>query len=113
MKAVSATHFLWAGLAVGVLLTPFAYLFLLVVVSVSLILARFVRLPGGFIIGGAFGLKQLGVANEEALTMTLLGGGGGVHFASIATTAAVGAFTFWRSGATLAAVRRGVGTGDG
>ncbi len=49
MKLISTTHFLWAGLA--------------------MIITRFVRLPGGGVIGSAFALKLLGLADEEALTV--------------------------------------------
>lgn len=69
MKAVAATHFLWAGLAVGVVLGFFDYLFLMVFAGFALVLARFVRVPGGFVIGSGFALQQLGVPDEQALAM--------------------------------------------
>ena len=104
MKLVSVTHFLWAGLAIGVLLTPFDYLFLLVFAGFSLIIARFIRVPGGFIVGSAFALKLLDVADEEALAMVM-----SVYVASIATTVSIGAFALWRSGATLVELRNKLG----
>ena len=72
MKLVSTGHFLWAGLAVGILLSPSDYLFIMVFTGFALIVSRFIRIPGGGVIGSAFALKLLGVADEEALTMVLL-----------------------------------------
>ena len=69
MKIIAATHFLWAGLAVGIVLTPFDYLFLMVFAGFALVLARFIRVPGGFVIGTGFALKVLGVPDEQALAM--------------------------------------------
>ncbi|MEN8195967.1 MAG: lysylphosphatidylglycerol synthase transmembrane domain-containing protein, partial [Pseudomonadota bacterium] len=54
MKIIAATHFLWSGLAVGIVLTPFDYLFLMVFAGFALVLARFIRVPGGFVIGSGF-----------------------------------------------------------
>ena len=59
MKAIAATHFLWAGLSVGVLLGAFDYLFLMVFAGFAMVLARFVRVPGGFVIGSGFAFKLL------------------------------------------------------
>ncbi|MHA1598945.1 MAG: lysylphosphatidylglycerol synthase transmembrane domain-containing protein [Alphaproteobacteria bacterium] len=101
MKMISATHFLWAGLAIGVLLAPFDYLFLLIFGGVALVVSRFIRIPGGFVIGSAFALNMLGVADEEALVMVLL-----VHVMSMAVTSVVGALAFWNSGVTISDVRR-------
>jgi hypothetical protein len=100
MKLVSATHFLWAGLAVGVLLTPSDYLFLLVFAGYSLFITRIIRVPGGFLVGSAFALKLLGVAEEEALAMVM-----SVYVASIVTTVSIGAPALWRSGVTLVELR--------
>ena len=71
MKVIAATHFLWAGLAVGIVLAPFDYLFLMVFAGFALVLARFVRVHGGFIIGSGFALQLLGVPDEQALAMIL------------------------------------------
>ena len=108
MKLVSATHFLWAGLAVGILLAPFDYLFLLVFAGFSMIVARFIRVPGGFAVGSAFALKLLGVADEEALAMVL-----SVTVVSIVTTVLIGAPALWRSGMTVVELRNRIRADDG
>ncbi len=92
-KAVAATHFLWAGLAVGVVLGPFDYLFLMVFAGFSLVLARFVRIPGGFVIGSAFALHLLGVPDEPALIMILFN-----HIISILLVVGIGFIVLWQSG---------------
>ncbi len=101
MKAISVTHFLWAGLAIGTFLGLFDYLFLMVFAGFSLILARFIRVPGGFVIGSAYGLKLLGIADEEALAMVLL-----VHLSSLAMIAGIGALALWILGIKIQDVRR-------
>ena len=96
MKMVSTTHFLWAGLAVGILLPPLDYLFLMVFAGFTLVLARFIRVPGGFVIGSAFALKLLGVPDETAITMILLN-----HVMALILVVAIGAFVLWRSGISI------------
>jgi glycosyltransferase 2 family protein len=96
MKVISTTHFLWAGLAIGILLAPFEYLFIMVFSGFALIISRFIRLPGGGVIGSALALKLLGIADEEALTMVLL-----VHTASLSLTAGIGIIALWKSGLTV------------
>jgi hypothetical protein len=93
MKIISATHFYWAGLAVGVVLTPFDYLFLMVVAGFALVLSRFIRLPGGFIIGAGFALNRLGVPDEQALAMILFN-----HILSLVLVVGIGLLFLWRSG---------------
>jgi len=90
MKAISVTHFLWAGLAVGATLGLFDYMFLTAFAGISLIAARFIRIPGGFVIGSAYGLKLLAVQDEQALAVVLL-----VHFSSLVTTIVCGAVALW------------------
>jgi hypothetical protein len=101
MKLISTTHFLWAGLAFGVMLSAFDYLLVMVISGFALIITRFVRLPGGGIIGSAFALKLLGVAAEEALTMVLV-----VHATSLIMTAAIGGLALWKSGLTVFNLRQ-------
>ncbi len=101
MKLISTTHFLWAGLAFGILLSPFDYLLIMVISGFAMIIARFVRLSGGGVIGSAFALKLLGVADEEALTMVLV-----VYAASLVLTATVGAIAMWKSGLTVLNLRQ-------
>ncbi len=70
-KLVAASHYLWAGLAVGFVLAPFDYLFLMVFAGFSLVLLRFVRVPGGFVIGSALAFDFLGAPKEQVLLMIL------------------------------------------
>jgi len=100
MKMISTTHFLWVGLVFGILLSPFDYLFIMVVTGFALIVSRFVRVPGGGIIGSAFALKLLGIADEEALTMVLV-----VHTSVMAMVAVIGAIAMWKSGLTVLEIR--------
>jgi len=93
MKIVAATHFLWAGLAVGIALRPMDYLFLMVFAGFALVLARFIRVPGGFVIGSGFALKLLDVPDEQALAMILFN-----HVLSIVLMVTLGLMFFWRSG---------------
>ncbi len=93
MKAVAATHFLWAGLAVGVTLGFFDYLFLLVFAGFALVLARVIRVPGGFVIGSGYALKLLGVADEQALAMIIFN-----NILTILLMVGIGLVVLWRSG---------------
>lgn len=100
IKLIAATHFLWAGLAFGVLLRPIDYLFLIVFLGFIVILTHFARLAGGFIVGAVFALGLFGVEAERAVAMTLV-----VQVASIATVAVIGACALWRHGFSLADMR--------
>ena len=100
MKIVAATHFLWAGLAVGIILAPFDYLFLMVFAGFSLVLARFVRVPGGFVIGSGFALKLLGIPDEQALAMILFN-----HVLSIVLMVGLGLLFLWKSGLDIREAR--------
>ena len=100
MKMIAATHFLWAGLAVGVVLTPFDYLFLMVFAGFALVLARFIRVPGGFVIGSGFALKQLGVPDEPALAMILFN-----HILTVVLMVGIGLLFLWRSGGDIREAR--------
>lgn len=99
-KLVAATHFLWAGLAVGVVLTPFDYLFLMVFAGFSMILSRFVQVPGGFVIGSAFALSRVGVPDDKALTMILFSYG-----VSTVLVVGIGLIVLWRSGIDIRQAR--------
>jgi len=96
IKLIAMSHFLWAGLAFGVVLQFSDYLFLLVFLGFLVILTRLARIPGGFLVGGVLALDQLGVAGEQALAIVLL-----VYFASLLTVSGIGAFALWRNGITL------------
>ena len=100
MKGISATHFLWAGLAVGVVLASWDYIFLMVFAGFALVMARFVRVPGGFVIGSALALKLLGVPDEEALAMILFN-----NIISMVLVVGIGLVFLWRSGVDIRAAR--------
>ncbi len=107
MKIISATHFLWAGLAVGIVLAPFDYLFVMVIAGFALVIARFIRVPGGFVIGSGFALNQLGVPDEQALAMILFN-----HIFSIVLMVGPGLLFFWWSGVDIREARHGEGKHD-
>ena len=100
MKIVSTTHFLWAGLALGILLPPLDYLFVMVFAGFALVLARFIRVPGGFVIGSGFALKLLGVPDETAVAMILL-----THVMALILVVSIGTFVLWRSGISIRLLR--------
>ena len=100
MKMISVTHFLWAGLAVGVVLAGWDYLFLMVFAGFALVLARFIRVPGGLFIGSAFALKLLDVPDEQALAMILFN-----NVFSIVLVVGIGLVFLWRSGIDIGAAR--------
>ncbi len=108
IKLITTTHFLWAGLAFGVVLRPAEYVFLIVFVGFLLILSRLIRMPGGFIIGSVFALDLLGIAEEQALAMVLV-----VQFSSVLTVASIGALALWRHGMALGDVWATKGDGVG
>lgn len=100
IKLIALSYFLWAGLAFGIVLAAADYLFLLAFLGVLVIVARAVRIPGGFLVGSVFALDLIGVEAEAALAMTAA-----VQFATMLTVAAVGAFALWRQGVTLDGIR--------
>ncbi len=107
MKLVAVTHFLWAGLAVGIVLAPFDYLFLMVFTGFAMVLARFIRIPGGFVIGAGFALKLLGVGDEQALAMILLN-----QTITVIVMVGPGLLFLWRSGVDLRDARKPEATID-
>ena len=106
IKLIAATHLLWAGLALGVLLRPAEYLFLLVFLGFLVILAHFARIVAGFTIGAVFALGLLGVPEEQALAMALI-----VQGASLLTVAGIGVLALWWQGIALGELRA-AGGGD-
>ena len=100
IKLVAATHFLWAGLALGVVLQPGQYLFLLVFLSFLVILGHFARVAGTFVLGAVFALGLLGIGEERALAMVLI-----VMAANPLSVAGIGAFALWRQGVALGELR--------
>ncbi len=108
IKLVAATHFLWAGLALGVALAPGQYLFLLVFLGFLVMLGHFARVAGGFIIGAVFALGLFGVPEEQALAMVLV-----VQAATLLSVAAIGALALWRQGVALSDLRAAGGARAG
>ena len=100
MKLLAATHFLWAGLSLGVLLDVLDYLFLMVFAGFALVLARVIRVPGGFVIGSGLALKLLDVADEQALAMILF-----TTVISNVLMVGIGCIVFWRSGVDIHAAK--------
>ena len=107
MKIIAATHFLWAGLAVGILLTPFDYLFLMVFAGFAMVLSRFVRVPGRFVLGSGFALNLLGVPDEQALAMILFS-----QILTIVLMVGPGLLFFLQSGIDLRQVRKATAKAD-
>ena len=100
IKLLAATHLLWAGLSIGVVLAPAQYLFLIVFLGFLIILGHFIRVIGSFVIGGVFVLGLFGVATEPALVMVLM-----VEMASLLSIAVVGAISLWTQGVALGELR--------
>ncbi len=96
IKPIAITHFLWSGLAFGLVLHPLDYLFVVVFLGFLTTLSRLARNPGAFLVGAIFALDLLGVPDEQALVMVLL-----VQFSSLLAVASIGAFALWRSGIAL------------
>jgi glycosyltransferase 2 family protein len=71
MKLIAASHFYWAGLAFGVSLQIWHYIFLMVFLGYLIILVGVVRIAGGFTAGVIFVLGSFGVSVEDALAMSL------------------------------------------
>ncbi|MCC6194366.1 MAG: hypothetical protein IT518_07850, partial [Burkholderiales bacterium] len=100
IKLIAATHFLWAGLAFGIMLQPAHYLFLMVFLGFVVILGHLAKVPGSFIIGAIFALGLFGVPETSALAQVLV-----VQAASVISVALIGALALWRQGVALADLR--------
>ncbi len=100
IKLIAATHFLWAGLAIGVLLQPGDYVVLLVFLGFLHVLANVARIAAGFTVGAVFALGLFGVSNEQALVMVLI-----VQGANLLTVAVIGAAALWLEGVALGELR--------
>ena len=96
IKALAITHLLWAGLALGVSLGIAQYVLLMVLLGFVVVLARFVRIPGGFLLAATFLLELLGVDRERALAMALI-----VQVSAIVSVSAAGAVSLAWFGAEL------------
>ena len=107
IKLLAATHLLWAGWSIGVLLEPAQYLFMIVFLGFLITLGHFIRLLGSFVIGGVFVLGLFGVGAEPALVMVLM-----VETSSLLSVAAVGAISLWAQGVALRELRNAKGRDD-
>ena len=67
----------------------------------AMVLAHFIRVPGGFVIGAGFALNILGVADEAALAMIMFN-----NVFSILLMVGLGLMVFWRSGVELRSLTR-------
>jgi hypothetical protein len=72
VKALAATHLLYAGLALGVWLGIAQYVLLMVLLGFVHVLARFAHIPGGWLLAATFLLELFGVDRERALAMALI-----------------------------------------
>ena len=100
IKLLAAGHFLWAGLAFGVVLAPAQYVFILVFLGFLIILGHFARVAGSFIIGGIFVLGLMDVPSEQALAMVLV-----VEAANLLLVAGLGALSMAWQGVGLSELR--------
>lgn len=100
MKLIAATHFLWAGLALGVLLPPGDYLFLLVFFGFLHVLTYFVRVMAGFTVGAVFALGLLGLSEETSLAMVLI-----VQASYLLTVTVIGGLALWWQGVAIGELR--------
>ena len=93
-KATAATHFLWAGLVFGIILQPFDYvLLLLVVVGFIHLLFHLAHIPGGFVLGAIFAFELLGVPEEQSLAIVA-----SARIANVISIAVIGGIALWDSG---------------
>ena len=76
------------------------YLFLMIFAGFALVLTRFIRVPGGFVIGSGFALKLLGVPDEQALAMILFN-----QVLSMVLMVGLGLLFLWRSGVDIREAR--------
>jgi len=72
MKFLAASQFLWAGLAIGIVLAPVDYLFLMVFSGLALIAATFVRVPGLYFFATVMAFDLVGLGFNEAFAILIL-----------------------------------------
>lgn len=96
VKALAATHLLYAGLALGVWLGIAQYVLLMVLLGFVHVLTRYVQVPGGFLLAATFLLELSGVDRERALAMALI-----VQVSAIVSVNAAGAAALAWFGAEL------------
>ncbi len=96
IKLIAASHLLWAGLALGVVLEPFVYLALMAILGFIVILAHVGRVPAGFVLGTVFSLGLFGVSDATALAMVTV-----VMAANMLAVAVFGGWGLWIHGVGL------------
>lgn len=72
MKFLAASQFLWAGLAIGIVLAPVDYMFLMVFSGLALLAATFVRVPGLYFFATVMAFDLIGLGFSEAFTILIL-----------------------------------------
>lgn len=72
MKFLAASQFLWAGLAIGIVLAPVDYLFLMVFSGLALLAATFVRVPGLYFFVTVMAFDLVGLGFNEAFAILIL-----------------------------------------
>ena len=100
VKALAVTYLLWAGLALGVSIGFAQYVLLMVLLGFVVVLARFVRIPGGFLLAAVFLLELLGVGRERALAMAII-----VWVSALVSVGAAGMLSLLWFGAELRALK--------
>jgi len=100
IKLITATHWLWAGFAVGIVLHVSDCLFLLVFLGCLNLIVHFAPLIGGYTMGAVFALELVGVPKEQALAMVLI-----VQGINLLTVMGTGILALWSHGIPLSKLR--------
>jgi len=95
-KAAAATHFLWAGLAFGIVLAPLDYIYIVVLLGLLGFINHLLRIPGGYFIGNLYILGLFGLSEEQSLALALT-----VHASTLFVFIAVGGLSLWQNGVAL------------
>jgi len=96
LKAVAATHFLWAGLAFGILLSPLDYIYIVVLLGLLGFINHLLRIPGGYFIGNMYILGLFGLSEEQSLALAF-----SVHTSTLLVFAVIGSLSLWQSGVAI------------
>ena len=100
IKLITATHWLWAGLAIGIVLHGSDCLFLLVFLGCLSLIVRLTPLIGGYTMGAVFALGLVGVPKEQAVAMVLI-----VQGMNLLTVTGTGILALWSHGIPLSELR--------
>jgi len=96
LKAIAATHFLWAGLAFGIVLAPLDYIYIVVLLGLLGFINHLVRVPGGYFIGNIYILGLFGLSEEQSLALAFI-----VHTSTLLTLVVIGGISLWQSGVAI------------